>query len=749
MSSSDPTNDNSAFKLVPDQIAEAAEILMEEAAEPVVEDEGRYLALVRFFCRHYSLTFAKAAVEKGIPDDYENMDRAVLPRLLEVVGLKSEFVLRKAREIDPIVLPCVAFRKNGSPVLIVKIDEAARTATIVDFDDGNFQQEIKLRSLARKVTDDVLLVTPSADATATRMDKAMLAKDTSRGHWFWKPVRENWGSWFQIMMAALGINIFGLALPIFVMNVYDRVIPNLALVTLWTLAIGVAIAFALDLVLKVIRSNVLEIAGRRIDLKVAASLFRHAMNIKLLYRRGGAAGIASQIRDFESVRDFFTSSSFVAVIDLMFIGIFVFVLWIIVGPIAIVPLLAVPLVMIIALIAQVPIGRSIERAQQMASKRHLILIESLSGIETVKSVNGEPVMQREWENAVAASSRISGKSKFWSNFAINSTMLIQQGVSVVILLWGVYLVSDGRISVGGLIAANILAGRVLAPLGNICQTLVRAQQAFKSMSTISEYMDLPVESPPGVRSELAVEEGAVEFQNVTFTYPESKVAALSGVSTTFEKGKSVGILGRVGSGKTTFGKMLVGLVQPDEGLILIDGHEVQQYDTSMLREGIGYLPQDPELFTGTIRENLILGRPHASDEEINRALYYSGMDYFIAENPEGLNQFVGEKGNRLSGGQRQAISLARLLLRKPKVLFLDEPTNAMDTATEATVIRRLKELQSEGVSLIISTHRHSLAAIVDRLLVLNNGKIVADGPREAVLASLSGKKPVGVKKGAA
>lgn len=733
---------NSAHSVQPDQLPVDG---ISQALGGLAPDTGhkeapvpRYMPIVELLAKHYSLSFARPAVEKGIPDNYESLDHFILPRLLETVGLKSQFVLRSLSALDPIVLPCVCFRKDGDPVLLVGLDKSAKKVTFVDPADGDFSQEMKLRPFQRSITQNILLVTPSADHTSTRMDAHLVAAHNRRGHWLWKPMRQNVGSWFQILLAALGINMFGLALPIFVMNVYDRVIPNLALVTMWTLAIGVAIALFLDLVLKVIRTNVLELAGRRIDLKVASSLFQQAMNIQLLHRRGGAAGIASQIRDFETVRDFFTSSSFVAMVDLLFIGIFVFVLWVIVGPIAIVPLAAVPMVIAIAVIAQVPIGRSIEKSQQMSAKRHLVLIESLMGIETVKSLNGEPVMQREWENAVAASARISGKTRFWSNFAINSTALIQQFVSVAILLWGVYLVSDGRITVGGLIASNILAGRILAPLGNICQTLIRAQQAFKSLSTISEYMKLPIESTDEVRSELTVQKGAVEFQKVHFSYPEAKVAALEDVSLKIEGGESIGVLGRVGSGKTTFGKLMVAMLQADEGLILIDGHEIQQYDTSVLREGIGYLPQDPELFTGTIRENLLLGRPNATKAELDEALYFAGMDYFISENPEGMNQFVGEKGNRLSGGQRQAISLARLILRKPKVLFLDEPTNAMDNATESIVIERLRELQQRGVSLVISTHRHSLAAIVDRLIILDSGKLAADGERDKVLAALAG-----------
>jgi len=721
--------------------------ILEQEKEPSIS--GHYLQLAQMLAQHFSKPFAPAAVERTLPGDFEKRGRTIVPRVLGTVGLKSEFVLRDLREIDAVVLPWVLFRNGGDPILVHNFSNARKNVVVTDFSAGGFSQEIAVRKLRRQVGRNVLLVTDSADVTTSRTEPGQMDGKGQTGHWLWKPMRENGGAFFQILLAAFGINVFGLALPIFVMNVYDRVIPNLAMVTLWTLAAGVAIALVLDLVLKLVRTNVLEVTGRRVDMKIASTLFQHAMNIRLIHRQGGAAGIASQIRDFEMVREFFTSSSFVAVIDLLFIGIFVAVLWVIVGPIAIVPLIAVPIVIGLALIAQLPIGSAIHKAQELAAKRHLVLIESLLGVETVKSVNGERVMQQEWENAVAASARISAKTRFWSNFAISGTMLIQQAVSVLMIVWGVYLVAEGRISIGGLIAANILAGRMLAPLGNITQTLVRAQHAFKALGSISQFMKLPVEAGDNVRSGLAVADAAIAFKDVSVTYPGSKVAALSEVCLEIKPGETLGVLGRVGSGKTTLGKMFAGLLQPDSGIILVDGHEMQQYEPAVLREGIGYLPQDPELFTGTIRENLLLGHPHASEDELNRALYLAGMDHFIAENPQGLNQFVGEKGNRLSGGQRQAISLARLLLRRPKLLFLDEPTNAMDNGTEAIVIARMKRLRDEGVSLVVATHRNSLAAVVDRLIVLDKGKKIADGPREDIMQQLARNTAARAAEGAA
>ena len=722
-----------------DGLDPAAASAVEGAAK---EGPEAFWALVDHLARHFSRSYSPAAVRRTLPDGLDERPRLALPRALAAVGLRSDFVRRDLRAIDPVVLPCVLFtrarsRWGGRPILLVRL--AGPLATIVDPAEPETSEEVPVRRLRRAVERDVLYVTAREDGTAERLAPETAAKGRRRGHWLWRPVLRNWSAWMQVVVAALAMNVLALAVPIFVMNVYDRVIPNLAFVTLWTLAGGVAIALGLDLAMKVMRGAVIERTSRRIDVEVASSLFAHAMDLTLTKRPGGAAGIASQVRDFEAVRDFFSSSSFVAMVDFMFIGLFVFVLWVVVGPIAFVPLAAVPVVLVLGLVAQVPIAHGVERAQALAAKRHTVLIEALTGIETVKAVAAEPVMQREWENAVAASARINGRTRFWSGFAGSGTMLVQQGVSIVVILWGVYLVAEGRISVGGLIAANILAGRVLAPLGNITQTLVRASQAVKSYRAIDDIQRLPTEGGGGARarSNLRVAAGAVSFRKVGYTYPDAPLPALDGIDLDIAAGETVALLGRVGSGKSTLGRLLCGLLEADAGLILVDGHEIAQYERADLRDGIGYLPQDPDLFTGTIRENLLLGRTRASDEELARALYFAGMDHFIAENPHGLDHHAGERGNRLSGGQRQAIALARLLLRRPRTLFLDEPTNAMDSVTEAVVTARLRELAAEGTGLILCTHRLSLAALAPRFVVLDKSRKALDGPREQVMRALA------------
>ncbi|WP_300034480.1 type I secretion system permease/ATPase [uncultured Roseobacter sp.] len=700
---------------------------------PPVSDRFR---VVHWLSAHFGCTFSETAVASRLPQGADPADPGLLARALEAVGLRCRLIRRDPARVDPVALPFVVFRTSGGPLIVTGLAGRGKNVTAVDPVAGGLVTEMKTSALRRMIRPDVLLVTPADDRAAGMLSPQAVSAAAPRGHWFWQPVRASWSGWLQVLLAAFLLNLLTLALPLFVMNVYDKVIPNLAYVTLWTLAAGVGIALAMDLVMRTIRANILENISRRVDLKVASALFRQAMQARLLGRPGGAAGIVSTIRDFEVVREFFASATFVAVIDLAFIGIFVAALYFIVGPIALVPLCAVPVVLVLALLAQLPLGRAAGRAQQMATKRHVVLVESLTGIETIKSLNAEPVMQREWEAAVTASSQVNGRTRFWSNVAANGTILVQQSVSVLIIVWGVFLVSEGQITIGGLIAANILAGRVLAPLGTIAQTIFRAQYAFRALGALNRFMSLPVEQQGAVRSDAAVSRGAISLHEVSLTYPEAQRPALSGFSLDMKPGECVALLGRVGSGKTTVGKVVSGLLKPEAGSVLVDGIALEQYEPAELRRSIGYLPQSPELFTGTLRENLVIGAPAATDAEIGRALYFAAMDEFVAAVPEGLDLFLGEQGSRLSGGQRQGIALARLLLRRPATLFLDEPTNAMDQRMQQQIVERLQELNRGGMGMLISTHRQSLAAMAGRLVVMDQGRAVMDGPPDDIMERL-------------
>ncbi|MCE8525958.1 ATP-binding cassette domain-containing protein [Ruegeria pomeroyi] len=694
------------------------------------------LRLVEWFADYYARSFTPIAVMSRLPAGANLGEVDDLELALRAIGFRTRVHRAKLKRLDPIVLPCISVGPRGDMLAIIEIDAKRRTVTV--FDPATGETEVRPLSIVQKrIRPDLLLVTPLEDVQSASFAAETNSETLTGRHWFWGPVFSNWQGWGQVMLATLLINIMALALPLFVMNVYDRVIPTNSTVTLWTLAIGVGIAISLDLLLRLLRAGTLEGIGRRVDLKVASALFRQVLNLRHLDRQAEYATLAGRIREYETVREFFASASFVALVDFLFVGVFVAVLFAIVGPLAYVPLAAILLTLVIASVSQLPMAKTAQTAIQVAARRLSVLSETLAAVTTVKSLNAENVLQREWENAVASSSRLNGRARIWAGFAQSATLAIQQLNSVFIVVLGVYLIVAGEITVGGLIAANILASRALAPLAVIAQTIFRAQYARKSLSMLNDIMARPTERHDTVQSNLRVRKGAVSFREVTFTYPDARRPAIDAVELDIPEGARIALLGRVGSGKSTLGMLLSGLISPEKGTILVDNHGLSQFDPAELRDGIGYLPQSVEAFTGSLRENLLIGRPNSSQSEIERALYLSGLDEFVSSVPEGLNYSVGQRGARLSGGQAQALSLARMLLRSPRLLFLDEPTNAMDQGMEARVCQRLDTELGPGTGLILCTHRQPLANIASRYVVLDAGKKVLDGTREDVSAQLS------------
>ena len=470
-------------------------------------------------------------------------------------------------------------------------------------------RKMRLADLDREALDTVIYVADRRQQDAVGADAALLRQ--MKGHWLWSVVRQFWPTWLHVVMAALLINVLALALPLFTMNVYDRVIPYNSTPTLWALAIGVALAFGFDFLLRMLRAIVIENSGRRIDMRVSAALFEQALDATMASRASRAGEFANHVREFEAVRDFFTSSSIASAIDLLFIGIFIALLWFIVGPLAWVPLIAVPVVLVATLLIQVPLARSVARSQMTKTGRHSILVESMVGIETVKAIAGEGVMQKKWEDAVAGSVRASAATRFWSSLAMYFSIFVQQGVSVVTIIWGVYLVAAGDITIGALIASNILAGRVLAPLGSIAMTLARAQASFAALRQLNLMMKLDRDhkAPPGDGGRIA--EGRLEVKDAKFAYPGQQAKALDGVSIRVAPGERVGIVGRVASGKSTLGKILCGLYTCDEGAVIIDGTDTRHCWMADLRSAVAYVGQEPELFSGTLKDNILFGRQDA------------------------------------------------------------------------------------------------------------------------------------------
>lgn len=702
--------------------------------DPVATDH--VLACLGYIAAQAGLPFSAASASNNLPLVDGRLTPELVGRAAENIGMEAQVFQRKPSDVPALVAPFIVLFDRGDACVVTDVSAIGKFARVVFPAVSDKPRRVRLKKLDKQASDYVIYVSAAADQLTGDTDENV----KSDRHWLISPLFRFWPVALQVALAALVINILGLALPLFIMNVYDRVIQTQSLPTLWALTVGVIIAILFDFILKLMRGLLLDGAGKRIDLGVSSSLFEQAMSARMSERKMPSGALANQIRDFDSAREYLTSSLLVGVIDLAFIGIFLTVLWLIAGSLALIPLIAVPLVLAVTLLLQIPLSRSIKRTHGLLQHRHGMLVESLSGVEAAKAAGGEGFLQAKWEKATAASVRTSSVSRFWASVALNFTGFVQQGVSVAIIVWGVFLIGSGQLTIGGLIAANILAGRILAPLANIAVSLSRSEFAFASLRALGRFMKL--ERDDGVHRHAGgvIKNAALEFRGVSLIYPESPRPALQGINLSIQPGERVGIIGRIGSGKSTLGRLMGALVSPTEGSVLIDGLDARQYAVADVRSAIGYLDQEPYLFSGTIRDNIVMGRPYASDHEVVAAVRQAGLESVVASHPLGLGAPVAERGKNLSGGQKHHVVLARLLVRKPKVLFLDEPSAAMDTTAENHMMTQLSALPREETTLVIATHRASLLALVDRLIVIEDGKLVADGPRDDVLKKLQQRK---------
>ena len=701
------------------------------------------LACLVFLTKHFERTLSRDALTAGLPLDDGRLTPSLFPRAAERAGLSARLIRRPLNRISRIVLPAVLLLRNQQACVLMRIQ--GDEAVVLLPESGEGMAPVPLSDLADQYTGYALFVRPEYRYDARLAD----AERPRARHWFWSTVGRLWPAYVEVVVAAALINVLALASPLFIMNVYDRVLPNEAFATLWVLAAGIAVALGFDFLLRTLRGVLIDAAGRRADVIMASHIFEHVLNMQMKARPQSTGAFANHLREFEAVRDFFTSATLASLTDLLFVGLFIFVIWLVAGPLAWVPVVAVVLTLVIGLIVQIPLSRTVRQTQTDAALKHGILVETVGGLDTIKSLGAEGRMQRAWERFVGTTSHTSQRSRFFSSLGINLTAFIQQGTTVCIVVGGVYLVSEGEITMGGIIAAVILGGRAVGPLAGLANTMARMNQSLSALSTLNALMKAPVERPAD-RSFISrpIAKGSVELRDVTFTYPESKHPALRGVSFAVEPGERVGIIGRIGSGKTTIGRLLVGFYEPDQGAVMVDDTDMRQYHPADVRRGIGLVMQDVMLFQGTVRDNIALGAPQADDSMILRASQLAGVDTFVGSHPLGYDLPVGERGQLLSGGQRQSVALARALLMDPPILMLDEPTSAMDYASERQFVRRLGSVLSSGRTLIVTTHRGSLLQVVNRLIVLEDGRVKMDGPRDQVMAALrGGPQPVSASEG--
>ncbi|MEX0760066.1 MAG: type I secretion system permease/ATPase, partial [Tistlia sp.] len=647
-------------------------------------------------------------------------------------GLVAQAVRRRLDRIHPWTLPAVLILEEGDAAVLVE-RRPDGSCLIIPGSGGGGEALVSVEELAARYSGYALLARPEH-----RFAAASGERDLPRPRaWFWGILMENWWTYLQVALASIVINLFALANPLFTMNVYDRVLPNDAVETGIALAIGAISVFLFDFLLRNLRAWFIDFVGRRADVVLACRIFDQVLDIKIAHRPASAGAFAAIVREFESVRDFFTSATLATFIDLPFAFLFVGVIALISPPIGLLLLGVVLLVLVWGALIQIPMARLVSRNQKQGEHKHGVLIESLTGLETLKMVGAEGRMRLLWEDLVGHTASLGQRSRLYSSLGVHFVQMAQQMAMVGVVLLGIFLVGDGSLSAGGLIACVILSGRATGPMAQVAQLTMRFHQARASLRSLDAIMRLPVERPPSAqllnRPYLS---GALTFENVSFVYPNSSSEVLRDVSFQIAAGERVGIVGRVGSGKSTIAKLAGGLYEPAKGSVRLDGTDVRQIEPSDLRANLGFVPQELFLFRGTIRENLVIAAPSASDLDVLEIARAVGLHDFITQHPAGYDLQVGERGDGLSGGQRQAVALARALLKGPNLMILDEPTSSMDTRTEELVVANLERLLQERTILLI-THRLSLLKLVDRLIVLDKGKVVADGPREEVLARLS------------
>ncbi|MEQ8801732.1 MAG: type I secretion system permease/ATPase, partial [Haliea sp.] len=657
---------------------------------------------------------------------------ALFERAASRVGLVSRVLPRGARDVEPALLPAVVLLDNDRACLLMGWSDDGAVATVIFPSLIESAVEVPAEELLAQESGSVIVCRPRF-----RFDQRTPRTGTSgRGHWFWDAIRANMPVYRDVLLAAFFINVFALALPLFTMNVYDRVVPNYAVETLWMLAAGVIIILLADIVLRSMRGYFLDLASRRVDMRLSGQIMERVLGTRLEHRALSVGSYAANLRSFETVRDFITSASITTLIDVPFAFIFLAVIAWIAWPMLIPLGIGLLIVLGYALATQGKLRELSETTYRASALRNATLIESLVGMDTIKAMGAESRMQRKWEEATAFLAHVGVQLRLVSNSTINVTQWSNQMVIMFVIITGVYLITAGELSMGGLIACSMLSGRAMAPFGQVAGLITSWHNARISLKSLDEVMAKPMERAEGAQF-LSREmfKGDIEFRQVSFAYPGAEMESLSNVSFRIKPGERVAILGRVGSGKSTLQKLAMGLYQPTAGSIMIDGIDLRQLDPGEFRSRVGYVPQDVTLFYGSLRDNITLSHANVSDTALVRAAAIANLSDYINRHPKGFDMQVSERGDSLSGGQRKCVALARAVVHDPPILLMDEPTGSMDHSTEVAVKQQLMEY-IQGRTWVVVTHRNSLLEMVDRIIVIDNGRLVADGPRDSVIQAL-------------
>jgi ATP-binding cassette subfamily C protein LapB len=685
---------------------------------------------------HYGRPVAEEVLVAGLALVDGRLPREHMPDAAARAGFVCEPSNARVRDLKDHDLPVVIFGRDGELQVLWKIERnrfgKATRAVVTTPESHRSPIEVGAQDLKEMSPRETVKLRPFT-VPRDREDGAQTKRESN---WFFAAFRESRRIYAEAILATVVINVLALAMPLFSMNVYDRVLPNAAEATLWALAIGVLLAIAFDFLIRTLRAHFVDAASRRADVRLAALIHSRLVGARLSMRPAAAGVRANTVREFETLREFLNSATLAAFGDLPFLVLFIAVIWIVAGPLAFIVAASIPIILLFGWLTQRALHRLVFDSFRETAQKNAVVVETLVGLEAIKAAGAESWAAQNWERSVAEHVRTGLKIRRTSNLGQHVVHATQMLVQVAVVVGGFYLVSAGQITMGALIAATILSGRALSPLAQVAMLLSRFNQARIAYACLNDMVTAPQERPTGATL-LAKRryDGEVAFEKVTFQYAPEDPPALADFDLRIAPGERVALLGGIGSGKTTALKLVHGLYLPTSGRVLVDGISVSQIEPSLLRANVGLLLQGGELFHGTIRENIMLSDSGASEDAVLQAARTAGALEWIGRMPQGFDTQLRERGHGLSGGQRQGIALARSLLRKPRILLLDEPTSEMDGRTERIVIQRLMAALA-GRTLLLVTHRPVLLDLVDRIVVVENGRKIEDGPKEYVLDKL-------------
>lgn len=684
---------------------------------------------------------SRAAEKFGLPADANFLQQQMswfahlpheqqLDRLSRLLGLQTQKTDIQLIAWKNSVLPVLLILQDGSIAVVESID-AENLVSYWLSDGGNLVRTATLDKLLEQAKEQAILVGMAARGRDLRIDEFV---QPYKKHWFWQHFRKAKRQIGEISLASVVSNVLALAGILFSMQVYDRVIPAQSLPTLWVLFIGVLLAAAIEYFIRLARTGVSDYMGKQIDLKVSSMLFARAMAIKNEARPKSTGSFISQLREIDQVRELLTSTTVGATADIPFVLLFLAIMASIGGPMVIIPIIAIPLIVIPGLLIQFPLARLAKEGMRESALRNAVLVETIEGVEDIKALQAEPYFQRQWEQTHEVGAVIGMKQRLWGAKLSGWASSVQQLTYAGMLVFGTYLVLADEITTGTMVACSLLSSRTIAPLMQLTMVFSRWQHAKNAMKGLDDLLQKPLDRPEDKKmAHCPALSGYYQLRNVQYTYDaEKELNVLNIAKLDINPGEKVAILGRVGAGKSTLLKLLSGQACATQGKVIIDGVNMANVDPADLRRQLGYLSQESRLFFGSLRQNLMLGAPHATEQEMINALKISGALSIIQQDAASLDRLINEGGRGLSGGQKQMVLLSRMILRNPQVVLMDEPTASMDEQLEEHVLKQLASWLV-GRTMVVVTHRPALLKLVDRIVVVDNGRIVADGPRDQIL----------------